>query len=350
MEQDDKGSRPQADANNDGAKRPSVDHDSASQITKANTDTTQTEQIRELQERSERRERITLVVAVIGVLIAAGSVYVSERQRSIMERQLSDAEDDALRDQVTLRNTLRLAQQQAQASTDAATAMTNSIGPAATSAARAAERSAASAAQMAGATKSASESAAKTADAVTRQLERIDRPSLTVSLSAGGPVTPTAGGMDFIVQITITNEGRSEATGIIVRSSITYGGREPPLKQLADTCKIADVLKKSDYWGGASLGPDRQHVTTYQEFLNTETILEHQMPVADVRDGFFVPIIVGCVAYNIPYSDRPHHTPFAYNIFRRPSPPAMMAFQLGVAVPIEDIRLVQDTRTKQQPD
>lgn len=77
------------------------------------TDRKQTSDISKLDKRVERRERITLAVAVVGVLIAGASVYVSERQRQIMQRQFDDARKGAEESNIVINRQLAIAENQA---------------------------------------------------------------------------------------------------------------------------------------------------------------------------------------------------------------------------------------------
>jgi hypothetical protein len=214
-----------------------------------------------------------------------------------------------------------------------------------------AKKSADATKEMADAAKLSAKSLVRAVALTAGQLERTDRPLITVDVAAAGPVTSTDAGMDFQIQITLTNSGRSEASNTKIWRMLTYGNRELIAKELASTCQIANTLWKSDTGGPLIIGGGR-YTEGYRELLNIEMIREHQVSINGATGKFFYPVFVGCVAYSIPYSDQPHHTPFVYNIYQRPqvSTDVWAAYRVGDSVPADAVFFVQDLLIKRKPD
>lgn len=88
--------------------------DSDTALQQTVTDAQQTAEIDRLDRRVDRREQVTLAVAIIGVVIAAAAVWVSERQRQIMQRQMNDAREAAVESGKVTDRQLKIAESQAE--------------------------------------------------------------------------------------------------------------------------------------------------------------------------------------------------------------------------------------------
>jgi hypothetical protein len=184
-----------------------------------------------------------------------------------------------------------------------------------------------------------------------KQLERIDRPVITARIFADRPVEATSGGMQFSFGIVLMNEGRSPASNVKVMSAISYTGREEPRKELEATCSFVDKILKADNVGVA-IQPSERHEEGFVEFLHAETIrAAHLVQIPGISGEFFAPVIVGCVAYQIPYSKELHHTRFAKSIYRKIHTSVLWAvYELGVSVPASDVIFSPHAYTKEEAD
>lgn len=340
-------------------------------------------------------EALSLIFdGVIAIAAIVGSVFVYRQltamngQLAIMREQMKDARAAAKSAGVTTDRQLKVAEKQADsqktladANKDIAAATMKSADSMA-KLSNMSERSAASTKQLADATlkaaeatrslaESAGRSSAATqrlADAAAMQLERMDRPYLAVSASGNGPVTATeypTSTMEFNYQILVVNEGRSAARTVRIRSKIAYDSYKNILtrkdtKLLGEEIDTAciDAANLMDHYGivdGGTIRPSEQFSVKLGHVLSGETIRAHIVGHSRVPGGaggyLFAPIIIGCVAYTIPYSTRMHHTPFAFNIFpKTPKWPEWYFFRQGATV--EEIIMVQneDVLAQHQPD
>lgn len=160
---------------------------------------------------------ILMVVGVLGAIV----IY---RQLQLMDRQMQDAGNDALRQQINTKVTLRLMAQQAQASTDAAKAMLD----AANQNRRAADAAEGGSAETARIAKSSERSIEATRAALRLEqrawvgIDRIQRGELVVN-------------KPFTVEIVFTNTGKTPALDTIGQSSTQFmlKGQEPDFRENA---------------------------------------------------------------------------------------------------------------------
>jgi hypothetical protein len=214
----------------------------------------------------------------------------------------------------------------------------------------------------------------KLAEAAAMQLERTDRPYITVNMSAAGPVTipdpqffrDSGPYTKFTFRVTIANEGRSVASAVQIRYKVICPGfsqpsRDPPWVALGRVVDLACSQSNTSHWlpvpiAGRMIRPSEPFIFTIEDELANDFIRAHTIfGDASKEQGLFAPIIVGCATYTIPYSTLIHHTPFAFDIIRRPKVAIDgmdWLFRLGVTVPREEIVLRQNegALTQHQPD
>jgi hypothetical protein len=153
--------------------------------------------------------------------------------------------------------------------------------------------------------------------------------------------------MAFPVRILTANEGRSPATEVRIDSKITFSDisdRTEKLGREIDNSCEATKLFVPDFalLTGRTIRPSEPYVQNMMHTVSNGTIRSHIIGAVDGE--LFNPVLIGCVAYTIPYSTRVHHTPFAFDIVRRPKvpfPPGDV-FILGATVPQEEIFFVRD--------
>lgn len=213
--------------------------------------------------------------------------------------------------------------------------------------ARAAERAAAAAERSA---MGAERSSRDQLSVMTRQLERVDRPYLTVEVVSDGPVivdgkplaspyrnpARPAGGTTFIFKIVVSNDGRSPTTSAAVGTKMFV---EPvshdTLKMAAaDACDTADLLRNSGSFTFIVRPFEILSINDSGYTLEDREILSKPKLFDGLEPHFYAPVLVGCIAYRIPYSSRPHFTQFVLDI-RRNAPPGF--FEFGVPVPQQEV-------------
>jgi len=299
---------------------------------KVNTDAEQTAQIKNL----NRKVVWTWIVAAFGPLLAlAGLVFAAlqwkaaDGQLAVAKAQLKDARDGAAQARKDTEAVIAAAKSQAESMKTVADA----------------NKAMADAAKLNAAT------AQRMANLSASQLERTDRPAVNVDLAAADSVEATERGMQFSLRVLLSNQGRSEATNVHTHIGITYGDRVLISKELTSDCIVADTLSKSDL-GGMSIRPMDRQVFDFVELLNAETIHAHEFSINGAGGKFFTPVVAGCVSYLIPYSSSRHHTPFVFNVYRKPRTvnEVWSAYQLGVSVPVENVILTPDALIKRKPD
>jgi len=205
---------------------------------------------------------------------------------------------------------------------------------------------------LATAAASSAKSAQRSANQGALQLERTDRPDLVVGASAAGPATATAVGMEFKIRIAVTNVGRSSASAAQVISEITYDNRRLVSTEIDGSCVSATKLLAADV-SASTIRPSETQSFNFEELVHADDIRAHALNPGGAQLAF-APVIVGCVAYRIPYSTSVHRTPFKFTIYRNPrmpsAPNARAIFALGASVPSEEIFLVQNALSQHPPD
>lgn len=275
-------------------------------------------------------EALSLIFdGIIAIAAVVGSVFVY-RQLAAVEDQLA-----VMRDQLT---DARTAAKQADKTTDRQLGI--------------AESQAGSLSKLANASELASKNTAKAVGVAAMQLERTDRPFMNVTLMTTEPVTPTEYGLVFPIQIVVTNVGRSPGYNVQIWGSIaTYGYPAGEVTgAIAEQCRKAELYLKDT--SGVTIAPSQ--TATMQLRGNTVSAENARAHVVHHgSDESFYPIIVGCVAYNIPYSTRIHHTRFARMVFRREENVPFWqgwGYHLGQTVAATDVVISQLPTVKEEFD
>lgn len=194
------------------------------------------------------------------------------------------------------------------------------------------------------------------ASLMTRQIERTDRPYLHVEVVADGPVIvrgkPLAspyrysampvGGTVFIYKIVVSNDGRSPTTSTYVEHRVRVGITPNNINAtISEQCRAANATRETGFIT-FQVRPF-ENVSLYDSGSSLEDgeILAQPRMFPEIPGStewnqrrFYDPVLVGCVAYKIPYSKSTHYAPFAMDI-RRNTPPGF--FELGVPVPEDEV-------------
>src|SRR5260221_7898627 len=213
-------------------------------------------------------QRRMLWVTVVVAIITGAYVAISYLMYKVMDDQLADGRAGGADQQIANIRLYRLFKNQSEslatlAETNADLADANAdIAASANSAANAAEISTKNSAKLVRASELVSKSIAKSADVAAVQLERTDRPTLSVKLAPYGPVEPTPCGMEFHVAVSVINIGISPATNVQIFSSIIV--RKDPaylLGSLRRECELADFGNKGSEFPTIAIPPGETHVT-----------------------------------------------------------------------------------------
>lgn len=338
------------------------------------TDEKQDRKLDVLENRIKRGELWIIFLTAAMTFAAFAAVYVARKQWRVMEQQtkvmqdtLADARKSNIESGKVTDRQLGIAEKQASSQGILADA-NKDIAAAATKSAKATEQLARATTDAAAASRSLAESAGKSsaatqrlADATAMQLEHVDRPFIAVSV-LGEAVTSgyASKGMAFSFRISLANEGHSAARTTRVNFKIAFNSPRATDTQLVSeeidaACTTATDLKRTfGVIDGGMIRPTESFTAPVGITLPDDRILPYI--VGDTREpggrGLLVePMLIGCVAYRIPYSTRMHHTPFAFNFQpKKPKWPEWFLFKMGATV--NDIVMVQNENVlaQHQPD
>jgi hypothetical protein len=196
----------------------------------------------------------------------------------------------------------------------------------------------------------------KSADTASRQLEMIDRPWIKVGVRSWVDLTFPSGNISWGAVVRTENTGHSVANAIypraklIVFSASTYSLDEPRRqaeKFCADVAHTFESVKNNPgVWGDSVLPGD------YLEF--PENLVA---PPSDVNGASFdggsslgksiIPVLIGCVEYHYPSSDKPHRTQFVYGLSHIDDPVVPEAgrvfFSIGKTIPKDKMQLFEQS-------
>lgn len=173
--------------------------------------------------------------------------------------------------------------------------------------------------QSLAAIKKTAESTERLAALYAKQLERIDRPYIAVSTSSNGifPLHDSpANGTVFGYNVMLMNEGKSPAFDLTIASNVLLDPTEAESAgAVGDLCRSAAAGMK--YEPGVLRPGEGTKPSSYAVTLADSFVASRVRVVEGVGERILWPVLVGCVAYRIPYSEGVHYTTFAKDIYGR---------------------------------
>jgi hypothetical protein len=167
----------------------------------------------------------------------------------------------------------------------------------------------------------------KQSTTASRQLEMADRPWLKDEIKSASDFTFQNGTAVWAISIKSQNIGHSVATETFseVRMIAIHNADmlDGPRKKVTEICE--SMPKRFEYvkaipglWNN-SIFPNDSHETVANVILSPKDI-------GDTLDGgnslgkSMIPVLVGCLEYRYPTSDKPHHTGFVYVLSHNENP------------------------------
>ena len=204
------------------------------------------------------------------------------------------------------------------------------------------------------AAKSAANAAKSAADTASRQLEMIDRPWIKISVRSWVDFTFQNGNISWGVVVRTQNIGHSVATAIYPRAKLivasTYSIDEPRMqaeKFCAEVTHTFESVKNNPSVWGDSIFPG-----DYLEFPANLVVIPSDVKNASFDGGSslgnsLIPMLIGCVEYHYPSSDKPHRTQFVYGLSHIDDPAvpeaARVFFSIGKTIPRDKMQLFEQS-------
>jgi hypothetical protein len=177
-----------------------------------------------------------------------------------------------------------------------------------------------------------------------KQLETADRPWLKETVTSTAPFLANNGAFSWGVIIRVTNVGHSVATGVFAPAILIAPKSgdyfDEPLAKLKDFCdKISNTrIDPSRY--GVSIFPGDYADITASPILFPNDV--NHASFDDRGNKAVEPMLVGCIDYQFPASEKRHQTRFIYDVFDKSKPSAQSVFiAVGKTVPKDQIGLVR---------
>jgi hypothetical protein len=185
----------------------------------------------------------------------------------------------------------------------------------------------------------------------TRQLEMADRPWLRDEVESASDLMFSNGTISWTVTIKVQNIGHSVATEVFpdVRLIAIQGADSigAPRKKVTEICdsmpKRFDAVKGiHGLWNNSIFSEDSR------DFGMSVILSSKDMDNALIDGGkalgqSVMPMLVGCIEYRYPTSERPHHTGFVYVLSHdgttTDADPAQVFFSIGRNIPKTNVVL-----------
>jgi len=182
-----------------------------------------------------------------------------------------------------------------------------------------------------------------TADAAYRQLETLDRPWLKEGIVSNFAFTfDSRGSVSWSVLITVTNVGHSVATGVsapaILIAPQIGGYFQEPLTKLTEFCdEVANTPTNPAKYGVSIFPGDHVDIPASPVFLSKDV---NRVSFDDQGSRAIEAMLIGCVDYQFPTSNKRHPTRFIYDVFDKSKPPGPKVFiTVGKTLPKDQVGL-----------